>query len=102
MSFAFCDPPDSGVKVSARAGWAAIRIATAATARAAGSRRLGMPAGKAAGSYLRLRQALHFVADVPSLSRAARAEAPPARLPAGRRPPGPEGHGHAAGRPRAP
>src|SRR6266540_5167235 len=68
MSFAFCDPPDSGVNTSASAGPAAIRIATAASEKAARSRRLGrlsMPAGKAAGSYIRPRRRLHFVRVVP-------------------------------------
>jgi hypothetical protein len=61
MSFAFDDPPDSGVKVSARAGAAPIRDARTTAARAVKSRRLGMPVGKAAGSYIRLRDLLHFV-----------------------------------------
>jgi hypothetical protein len=54
MSSAFGDPPDSGVKVSATAGPAVSRQARIAAARAAKSRRLGMPVGKAAGSYIRV------------------------------------------------
>ena len=61
MSSPFGDPPDSGVKVSARAAGAQIRDAKTAALKAVRSRRLGMPVGKAAGSYIRLRHGLHFV-----------------------------------------
>src|SRR5215210_1149697 len=66
MSFAFGDPPDSGVIASANADGAAIRIARAAAKKAARSRRLGMPWGKAAGSYLRFGQGIYFVPVAPS------------------------------------
>src|SRR5215208_6844681 len=66
MSFALSEPPDSGVNASANAAGAAIRIAITAAVKAASSRRLGMPVGKAAGSYLRSRQALYFVPVAPS------------------------------------
>src|SRR5215211_5446595 len=66
MSFAFCEPPDSGVNASANADGAAIRIASAASEKAARSRRLGKPAGKAARSYLRVRDGSHFVPVVPN------------------------------------
>src|SRR5829696_8152945 len=66
MSSAFCDPPDSGVNGPATAAGAAIRIAIKAAEKAASSRRLGMPVGKAAGSYLRPRQAIYFVPVAPS------------------------------------
>src|SRR5829696_5132980 len=69
MSFAFDDPPDSGVIASANADGAAIRIATAATEMAARSRRLGMPWGKAAGSYLRSGHGIYFVPVAPSAAR---------------------------------
>jgi hypothetical protein len=48
MSSAFWEPPDSGVKASAKADGAAIRIARAAAEKAARSRRLDEPVGKAA------------------------------------------------------
>src|SRR5215208_4941858 len=63
MSSAFCDPPDSGVKASANADGAAIRIARAAAEKAATSRRLGVPVGKAAGSYPRPSGRSYFVPD---------------------------------------
>src|SRR5215204_7265756 len=66
MSSAFGDPPDSGVIASANADGAAIRIARAAAKKATTSRRLGMPWGKAAGSYLCFRQGIHFVRLAPS------------------------------------
>src|SRR4029079_10670028 len=63
MSSAFGEPPDSGVNVSAKADGAQIRDAKTTALRAVRSRRLGMPVGKAAGSYIRLREGLHFVPD---------------------------------------
>jgi hypothetical protein len=53
------------VSASANADGAAIRIASAASEKAARSRRLDKPAGKAAGSYIRPRRRLHFVRVVP-------------------------------------
>src|SRR5687768_5854192 len=47
MRSAFGDPPDSGVKASAKADGAATSIASRPAARAARSRRRGMPEGKA-------------------------------------------------------
>src|SRR5688500_2442796 len=63
MSSALGEPPDSGVKGSASAAGAAIRDARSAAARAAKSRRRGMPEGKARGSYLQVPPRLHLVAD---------------------------------------
>jgi hypothetical protein len=65
MSSAFGEPPDSGVKVSANAPGAARRHARTAAPNAARGRRLGGPVGKAAGSYLRAWDGIHFVPDVP-------------------------------------
>src|SRR5215212_7293345 len=47
MSSAFCEPPDSGVNVSAKADGTQIRQAARAAPRAVASRRLGTPVGKA-------------------------------------------------------
>src|ERR671916_2197319 len=66
MSFAFCEPPDSGVNASAKADGAPIRDANRAAPRVTISRRvnLDMPGwGKGAGSYLRPCDGIHFVAD---------------------------------------
>src|SRR3954463_10870478 len=75
MSFAFGEPPDSGVKVSAKAGATPIRDAKTTAVRAVRSRRLGTPVGKAAGSYIRLRNGLHFVSD-DSSARGQRGQTP--------------------------
>src|SRR2546423_13682235 len=66
MSFAFGEPPDSGVKVSANPGGAAISKPTRVARSAAKSRRRGMPVGKARASYSRLPGMLHFVAPAPN------------------------------------
>ncbi len=63
MSSAFWDPPDSGVNASANADGAAIRIAMTAAEKAASNRRLGVPVGKAAGSYPRPFGRSYFVPD---------------------------------------
>src|SRR5215210_8378306 len=66
MSSAFWEPPDSGVSASASADGAHTRDAKTTAVRAVRSRRLGVPAGKAAGSYPRPPGGLHFVPDAPS------------------------------------
>src|SRR4051812_15336640 len=74
MSFAFGEPPDSGVKVSPRAAGAVARRASSAAASRAYVRRRGMPVGKARGSYLRPPRTLHFVPSVSGRSSPLRLE----------------------------
>src|ERR687895_2326307 len=72
MSFAFSDPPDSGVNRSAEAPGAASRNAVSAATRAASRTTRVRRLGKAGGSYLRSPRGLHFVAAAPNRPVAAR------------------------------